>query len=230
HRIDILVSGRGSLLPPLLEAVDKGEIPACIGQVISDRPNAPALDWARKAGLKTLCLDRREYGPKAGGERGGELGGEGCDGPEGVEVLGSPGWGKGTLSDAVLENVRGRADLLVLAGFLSILEGELLEEFAGRIINIHPALLPLHGGKGMYGMRVHEAVIKGRDGYSGCTVHYVTEGVDRGPVILQRAVAVLPEETAESLQEKVHLIEGETLVEAIRMVLEGEKREGEADT
>ncbi|MFO7849002.1 MAG: phosphoribosylglycinamide formyltransferase [Spirochaetia bacterium] len=216
HRIDILVSGKGSLLPPIVEAVKQGEIPAYIGQVISDRPGAAALEYARKAGLKTLCLDRKEYGRYGRQAEQSEPGGEVCGSGKQSETA-----GPATLSDAILERVRGEADLLVLAGFLSILEGPLLDEFKWRILNIHPALLPAHGGRGMYGMKVHEAVIREGDSRSGCTVHFVTEGVDRGPVVLQRTVPVGPSESAGTLSQKVHSIEGETLVEAIGMVLEG---------
>lgn len=191
YRIDILISGNGSLLPPLFEAVQHGEIDAVIGSVISDRPEAPGLERARQANVPTLCLDRREYRRR----------------------------NSGSLSDAILEQLGGKSDLIVLAGFLSILEGKILEEFAGRIINIHPALLPAHGGRGMYGIRVHEAVVADGDRESGCTVHFVTAGIDRGPVILQRRIALAPGDTPADVQRKVHQVEGPALLEAIKKVM-----------
>ncbi len=121
----------------------------------------------------------------------------------------------GSLSEAVLEALRPRADLIVLAGFLSILEGSILEEYEGRIINIHPALLPKFGGKGMYGMNVHRAVVSSGEKESGCTVHHVTTGIDSGPIILQQKVALTSNESPESVQEKVRLIEAPTLIAAV---------------
>lgn len=190
-RIAVFISGRGSLLPPLFEAVENGRLSAGISCVISDRTGAPGLEKAEAAGYSTLCLDRKQYRDPRGP----------------------------SLSDALLQEVEDRADYIVLAGFLSILQGRLLEAYEGRIINIHPALLPKHGGRGMYGMRVHQAVIDSGESFSGTTVHYVTAGVDTGPIILQREVEIAPGETAESLQHKVHEIEGDTLVEALRIVL-----------
>jgi phosphoribosylglycinamide formyltransferase-1 len=119
------------------------------------------------------------------------------------------------LSEAVLETLQPRADLIVLAGFLSILEGTILEEYEGRIINIHPALLPKFGGKGMYGMNVHRAVVSAGEKESGCTVHHVTAGIDSGPIILQRKVALTSHETPESVQKKVRQIESPTLIAAV---------------
>jgi len=190
-RIAVFISGRGSLLPPLFEAVENGRLPARISCVISDRPGAAGLRKAEAAGYSALCLDRRQYRD-----------------PHGY-----------SLSDALLQEVEERVDYIVLAGFLSILQGKLLEAYEGRIINIHPALLPRHGGRGMYGMRVHQAVIDSGEPSSGTTVHYVTAGVDTGPIILQRELDISPGETAETLQQKVHEIEGDTLVEALRIVL-----------
>jgi len=114
-----------------------------------------------------------------------------------------------------------QVDLVVLAGYLRILNKELIEAYGGRIINIHPSLLPKFGGKGFYGIHVHEAVIAQGEKESGATVHYVDTGVDTGKVILQRKLEVLPEDTAESLQKRIlEHIEHKILVEAIQS-LEG---------
>ena len=111
-------------------------------------------------------------------------------------------------------------DIICLAGFLRILPPEIVRRYEGRILNIHPSLLPKFGGKGMYGRKVHEAVLRAGERASGCTVHYVTEEVDNGPVILQRRVDVYPEDTPETLEQRVHSLELEAYPEAIRIVLE----------
>ena len=110
-------------------------------------------------------------------------------------------------------------DLIVLAGFLSILSKDFCEKYKGKIINIHPALLPKFGGKGMWGHHVHEAVIKTKEKESGATVHFVTSGIDEGEIILQGKVEVEAEETPETLAKKIHEIEYEIFPKAIIDVL-----------
>lgn len=110
-------------------------------------------------------------------------------------------------------------DLIVLAGFLSILSQEFCEKYIGKIINIHPALLPKFGGKGMWGHHVHHAVIEAGEKESGATVHYVTSGIDEGDIILQGKVEVEVEETPETLAQKVHEVEYEIFPKAINKIL-----------
>ena len=111
-------------------------------------------------------------------------------------------------SDQILALLKKRGiDFIVLAGFLWLVPGNLLEAFKGKVVNIHPALLPRYGGKGMYGQRVHEAVISSRDTESGITIHYVNTRYDDGSVIFQARCAVEPDETPESLAIKVHTLE-----------------------
>ncbi|MDR0758781.1 MAG: phosphoribosylglycinamide formyltransferase, partial [Treponema sp.] len=112
------------------------------------------------------------------------------------------------------------AGLIVLAGFLSILEGGIVDEYAGRIINLHPALLPKYGGAGMYGERVHRAVLAAGEAESGCTVHLVDAGTDTGPVLLQRRVPVLAGDTAETLAERIHGEEHIAIVEAVMLMIQ----------
>ncbi|MGC4129717.1 MAG: phosphoribosylglycinamide formyltransferase [Bergeyella sp.] len=119
------------------------------------------------------------------------------------------------LEKAILENT----DLIILAGFLSILDKNFTEKFEGKIINIHPSLLPKFGGKGMWGMNVHKAVIEAQEKESGATVHFVTSGIDEGGIIIQAKVEVEAEETPETLAEKVHKIEYEIFPKAIANVL-----------
>jgi phosphoribosylglycinamide formyltransferase-1 len=110
-------------------------------------------------------------------------------------------------------------DLIVLAGFLSILKSEFCENWNGKIINIHPALLPKFGGKGMWGMNVHNAVIEAKEVESGATVHFVTPGIDEGEAILQKSFEVTADDTPETLAQKVHQIEYEIFPLAINKVL-----------
>ena len=128
---------------------------------------------------------------------------------------------KREISNKILELIRGKVDLIVLAGYLSILDGEILKEFRDRIINIHPSLIPSFCGGGMYGIKVHEAAIKKGVKYSGCTVHFVNEEVDGGEILLQKVVPVLQGDIPKDLQERVLLEEHRLLPEAIKLISEG---------
>ena len=121
-------------------------------------------------------------------------------------------------SDKILEILKGKVDLIVLAGYLSILEGEILKEFKDRIINIHPSLIPSFCGPKMYGLKVHEAVINSGVKYTGCTVHFVNEEVDGGAIILQEVVPVYFEDTKEELQKRVLEKEHILLPKAIDLI------------
>lgn len=122
-------------------------------------------------------------------------------------------------SENVKKIIPENTDLIVLAGFLSILNKEFCESFNGKIINIHPALLPKFGGKGMWGNHVHEAVLKANEKESGATVHFVTPGIDEGEIILQKSFPIAENETLETLAQKIHEIEFEIFPEAINLVL-----------
>jgi len=128
---------------------------------------------------------------------------------------------KREISNKILELIKNKVDLIVLAGYLSILDGEILKEFRNRIINIHPSLIPSFCGGGMYGIKVHEAAIKKGVKYSGCTVHFVNEEVDGGEILLQKVVPVLQEDTPKELQERVLVEEHKILPEAIKLISEG---------
>lgn len=122
-----------------------------------------------------------------------------------------------TFSKDAEHNLEGEnIDLIVLAGFLSILSKEFVEKWQGKIINIHPALLPKYGGKGMYGKFVHQAVLEAGDEVSGATVHFVTPGIDEGEIILQKEFKIEKDDAVEDLQRKVAEVEKEILIEAIR--------------
>jgi phosphoribosylglycinamide formyltransferase-1 len=125
------------------------------------------------------------------------------------------------LSDRLLRGAREMdAGLIILAGFLSILEGEIIRAYGGRIVNLHPSLLPKFGGAGMYGERVHQAVLAAGETESGCTVHLVDAGTDSGPILLQRKVPVLPTDTADSLAERIHKEEHIAIVEGTTLMVE----------
>lgn len=122
-------------------------------------------------------------------------------------------------SSELAEIIPENTDLIVLAGFLSILKPEFCENWKGKIINIHPALLPKFGGKGMWGHHVHNAVIEAKEKESGATVHFVTSGIDEGEAILQKSFEITEDDTPETVAEKVHQIEYEILPIAINKVL-----------
>lgn len=187
-KIGVLVSGGGSNLASIIEAIEKGEINASIEYVISDKKDVFALKRAEEKGIKTFVVDKKEYGNKT--------------------------------SDKILEVLKDKVDLIVLAGYLSILNGDLLREFSNKIINIHPSLIPSFCGPGMYGIKVHEAAIKAGVRYSGCTVHYVNELVDGGAILLQQAVPVYFEDDAKTLQQRVLKEEHKLLPQAIKLIIE----------
>ncbi len=191
-RIAVLVSGGGSNLQSLIDAAERDGDTARydIALVIADREGSGAIERAKRHGIPTaLAL------PPAGVPR-----------PQAREAV----------SDRVLALAReSGVEAIVLAGFLTIFSGELIEAFSGRIVNIHPALLPKFGGKGMWGHHVHEAVLAAGETESGCTVHLVDSGCDTGPVLLQKRVPVLPGDTAETLAARILLSEHRAIVEGV---------------
>jgi phosphoribosylglycinamide formyltransferase-1 len=115
--------------------------------------------------------------------------------------------------------LEAKPDLVVLAGYLKILDKEIVNAFLGRIVNIHPSLLPKYGGKGCYGLKVHEMVLESGDTVTGATIHYVTEGVDQGEIILQHQMGVEKTDTPESLASRVLDLEHQLMVEGVKKVL-----------
>lgn len=187
----VLVSGNGTNLQAILDAEESGRLAgAFVAVVISDRPGAYALERAKQAGKPALLLEANRNLPKD--ERRLEL------------------------SNRILAAVQAvSAECIVLAGFLSILQGPILETYRGRIINIHPSLLPKFGGPGMYGERVHRAVLDAGEPISGCTVHIVDQGTDTGPILLQRTVPVMPDDTPDSLANRIHIQEHGAIVDGV---------------
>ncbi len=196
-RIAVLVSGGGTNLQALIDAAagcKKGE-PGWyeIALVIADRPGIFALERAATAGIRhELALP-----------------------PPGVPRQQA----RRAVSDTVLNlALQAGADALVLAGWLTILTGPLIDEYSGRIVNLHPALLPDFGGEGMWGHHVHEAVLRSGATESGCTVHLVDAGCDTGPILLQKKVPVLSGDTPDILAERIHTVEHQAIVEGVRIL------------
>lgn len=187
-RIGVLVSGGGTNLQSIIDAVEGGILESQIVCVISHKETAYGLERARKHNIPAYCLD-----PKSGHYD--------------EELL-----------DLLLAQ---KVDLVVCAGYLKIIDEQLVETFKGRIINIHPSLLPKYGGRGYFGIHVHEAVIAAGEKESGATVHYIDAGVDTGEIILQRKLDVLEGDTPETLQQRIlSQIEHKILVEAIKQLEE----------
>jgi len=192
----VLVSGSGTNLQALIDAQAAGTLSnGKIAAVLCDRDGAYALERAKLAGIPAF-VEKPDPG-LAKPERRREL------------------------SNRILCLCREKQiHLIVFAGFLSILAGDIIKEYGGKMINLHPALLPKFGGEGMYGDHVHRAVIAAGESESGCTVHLVDAGTDTGPILLQRKVSVLPGDTPESLAERIHKEEHIAIVEAVKMMIE----------
>jgi phosphoribosylglycinamide formyltransferase-1 len=196
-RVGVLASGGGSNLQAIMDAGQEGRINAEVVVVISD-VECGALERARKAGIPAEWIDRR--GKKRFPDR------EAFD-------------------RAIIEELSNhQVGLVCLAGYLRIMTRELADAYVGRMMNIHPALLPSFGGKGMWGHHVHQAVLDYGCKVSGCTVHFVELETDGGPIILQRAVPVEEGDTPESLAARILPYEHQTYVEAVGLFAEGRLR------
>jgi formyltetrahydrofolate-dependent phosphoribosylglycinamide formyltransferase len=194
-RFGILLSGkgRGSNTQALIDAARDGRIAAEAALVVSTSPGAPALERAQQAGVPTRLI------PAGGFET-----------PESLDAA---------LADAF---AAAEVDLVCLAGYMRLLGPAFLNRFPGRVINIHPGLLPAFGGKGFYGRRVHEAVLAAGATLSGVTVHFVDEEYDHGPTILQREVPVEPGDTVETLAARVLAAEHQAYPDAVGRFAPGE--------
>ena len=190
--VAVLASGRGSNFEALAKAAESSDYPAKIILLITDNPDAKALDIANKLGIETAVVD---CGPK-----------------------------KGSMSEDASKRMAElclgqKVDLVCLAGFMRIVKGRLLDEYSGKMLNIHPALLPSF--KGLHGQR--QALEYGVK-YTGCTVHFVDKGVDTGPIIIQRVVPVLQDDDEESLSQRILVEEHKAYPEAVRLFAEGRLR------
>ena len=174
-RLGICVSGGGTNLQAILDKLESGEITnACAAVVVSNNPGAYALQRAKDAGVPAVCVSPRDYENREAFNR--------------------------ALVDTLKEH---QVDLVVLAGFLVVIPPLMVEQYRNRIINVHPSLIPSFCGTGNYGLKVHENALKRGVKVTGATVHFVDEGTDTGPIILQKAVEVEEGDTPEILQRRV---------------------------
>ena len=174
-KIVVCVSGGGTNLQAIIDGVARGSIVNTkIVKVISNNQGAYALTRARDAGIEAVCVSPKDYENRA------------------------------DFNQAFIQEIgKDEPDLIVLAGFLVTLPAELIRSYGNRIINIHPSLIPSFCGTGYYGLKVHEAALARGVKITGATVHFVDEGMDTGPIIMQKAVAVKEEDTPETLQKRV---------------------------
>ena len=184
----VLVSGRGGNLRAIVKAIDEGSCRARVVAVISDREGAPALEFAAERGIPTRVVRAKDYSDRAVWDR--------------------------DLADAIASYAPG---LVVLAGFMRIVGQPVLARFSGRIINVHPALLPAFPG-----IDAPEQAVAARVALSGCTVHVVDAGVDTGPILAQAAVPVLPSDDAASLHARIQKVEHQLLPRVVHAVAVGD--------
>ncbi len=189
-RVAFLVSGSGTNMENLIKRIQTGEIPADPVIVISNKPGVKALEKASALGVRTVVIDHKAYADREAFDR--------------------------AVSECLESN---KADFVVLAGFMRVLTEGFVKKYNGRLINIHPALLPAfpgaHAIKDAWGAKVKE---------TGVTVHFVDSGVDTGPVILQRKVPVLSSDTLETLEARIHSLEYELYPQALKLVVAGEAK------
>ncbi len=186
-RIAFLVSGRGSNFQAVADAVAAGDIPGICAGLVTDNPEAYAIERARRAGVPVTIVDYARFPTKAAYE------------------------------EALLSAMRGcRADLFVLAGYMRILGPGIVREFSSRMMNIHPALLPAFSG-----LHAQRQAIEYGVKVAGCTVHLVDEGLDTGPIVVQRCVPVLPDDDETALADRILAEEHEALPLAVKLFCEG---------
>lgn len=192
RRLGVLISGRGSNLKAIIDAIAEGRLNATIAIVISNKADAPGLDHARRAGIEALVLGHKGYASREDYDR------------------------------AVVKELQARdVGLVCLAGFMRLLSPYFVEAYPNRILNIHPSLLPLFPG-----LHPQQQALDADATESGATVHFVNKDLDAGPVILQRAVPVLPDDTADALAARILDVEHQLYPEAIARVLDDRNRGG----
>ena len=199
-RVLVCVSGGGTNLQAIIDEWKAGKLGECeIVRVLSNNPGAYALTRAKEAGIEGVCVSPKDYAERADFHK--------------------------ALLAAIDE---AKPDLIVLAGFLVVVPEEVIQKYRNRIINIHPSLIPSFCGTGYYGLKVHEAALARGVKVSGATVHFVDEGTDTGPIILQKAVEVKEGDTPKDLQLRI-MQEAEWVIlpGAIKLIAEGKVKIGE---
>jgi phosphoribosylglycinamide formyltransferase-1 len=191
-RLAFLASNNGTSFRAIVAAIEAGNLAATPVLAVSNRANAPALDFARARGIPAHH----------------------------VPTLPDPAVGDERLAALLAE---AGVDLIILSGYLRKLGPKVLGAFGGRILNVHPALLPRHGGQGMYGRRVHEAVLAAKEAFTGASVHWVDHEYDHGPVLAQARIPVDPADTPESLEARVMAVEPALYIDVLRRITAGEE-------
>jgi phosphoribosylglycinamide formyltransferase-1 len=192
-RLTILVSGFGSNMQSIVDSVNGGILKglAEIVLIISNNPNAYTLKRAENENIKVVCIERKSFEDEK------------------------------SFNGTILEELQNvETDIVCLAGYIRMIGQEIIDVYRGRMLNIHPALLPKFGGKGMYGHHVHEAVVKSGEKKSGATVHFVEGEYDTGKIIIQREVEVFKSDTPQDVAKKVLAVEHRIYPEAIKKVIE----------
>lgn len=193
-KIAVLVSGGGTNLQAIIDAVGAGTITNTeISLVISNNKNAFALERAKNAGIPAKCISPKDFDNRA------------------------------LFNEALIAELdQAQVDLIVLAGFLVVIPEQMIQKYRNRIINVHPSLIPSFCGTGYYGLKVHEAALARGVKVSGATVHFVDEGTDTGPIILQKAVEICQDDTPEVLQRRImEQAEWVILPQAINLIANG---------
>jgi phosphoribosylglycinamide formyltransferase-1 len=190
-RLAVFASGRGSNFNAILEKINDGYISAIVRLCITNNPHAGVIDIASSQDIPVKIFPPKQYKDHQ------------------------------ALNDAILgELVSAKIDYIILAGYLKMIGAQIVNQYSNRIINIHPALLPAFGGKGMYGHFVHEAVFKRGVKYSGVTVHLVNNDYDAGPIVLQKPVSIEDVTTPEEIAERVLKVEHKLFPEAVKLLVE----------
>ena len=193
QKLGVLCSGRGTDLQSIIDAIGRGEVDAEIAVVLTDKPEAFALQRAERAGIKAVCVNRKQYEDRE------------------------------PFEEALIEELEAAGvTLVVLAGFMTILDECVTAAYPYKIINVHPALIPSFCGEGFYGLKVHEKALEYGVKVSGATVHFVNEKADAGAIILQGTVAVENNDTPEVLQRRImENVEWKLLPKAVSLFCEG---------
>ena len=190
-RIAVFASGRGSNFQAILEQINNGLISTTVGLCITNNPNAGVIDIAKAAGISVKIFPPKDYSDSQAYNE--------------------------AIFNALIES---QIDFIVLAGYLKLIGRQIVERYSNKIINIHPALLPSFGGKGMYGHHVHDAVFNRGVKFSGATVHLVNSEYDAGPIVLQKAVSIEDVQSGDEIARRVLEIEHEIFPQAVKMLVE----------
>ncbi|MDR3275099.1 MAG: phosphoribosylglycinamide formyltransferase [Endomicrobium sp.] len=195
-RLTVLVSGNGSNMQSVIDAADNGILKGLVEVVlvISNNPSSYALKRAENKNIKTVCMERKKFENEK------------------------------SFNYSILKELQNvKTDIVCLAGYIRIVGQDITDAYRKRILNIHPALLPKFGGKGMYGRHIHEAVINLKEKKSGATVHFADENYDTGEIIIQQEVEILENDTPQDLADRILNVEHQIYPKAIKKVIENLK-------